>query len=322
MENYREVRDWRQKHIGEVSTCHFKLNKFHDDLIKYTVLQAMEKVQREQGNPPVPFAFFLMGSAGRMEQSIWSDQDHGIVFDGKVEHAGYFQRLGSEIAVGLEVAGYQLCDGGVMASNPLWCQSVIDWEQQITDWLKEASWTSLRHFSTFMDARVLIGEQQLVMKIKKQASTIINSYPRLSLRLAENVDFIKKGIGFFGQLLSDSFGKQSGKVQLKQTAIFPYVNALRILAVKQGVPQSSTLSRFNGIKEEYPAIGSYEVYFVRLLQFRLRFQQEITSYEQVHLISVDRLTKEDRKELKTLMKKGYELFSNTKEIIEGECSAR
>lgn len=72
-----------------ISTDHEKLNLFHDELIKKTVQLAMEKVQGDWGDPPAPFAFFLMGSAGRFEQSVWSDQDHGIIFAGSPSCKSY-----------------------------------------------------------------------------------------------------------------------------------------------------------------------------------------------------------------------------------------
>ncbi len=304
-----------------VSTNHDELNHFHDELMRKTVECAMEKIQREWGNPPAPFSFFLMGSAGRFEQSVWSDQDHGLIFDGDRECEDYFLKLGKEIAHGLNIVGYPLCDGNVMASNPLWCQSLHRWKQQISEWLMEASWTSLRHFCTFFDSRVLIGDRQFLTDMKSHAITMINSHPKLYLRFVENVDFIKKGIGIFGQLLPESYGEQSGSIQLKQTTIFPYVNSLRLLAVKEGILDSSTLSRFHKIKDIYPSIYRFEKYFVQLLHFRLHFQQDAQSYQQVHLIPIGHLTRNDKKELKLFMKKGYELFSHTKKRIVNEWQA-
>ncbi|GGC98131.1 hypothetical protein GCM10007216_31140 [Thalassobacillus devorans] len=321
LNSYEEIRDWRQTYIKDVSTDHDKLNSFHDEVITATVKCALDYVQRERGNPPAPFAFFLMGSAGRFEQSVFSDQDHGIIFAGSQGFEDYFLTLGLEITVGLEVVGYQRCDGKVMASNPLWCQSLSNWNQQVNDWLTEANWTSLRHFSTFFDSRVLIGEDSFLEEIKREALRIIHARPELFIRLVENVDFIKKGVGVFGQLLPGAHGEQSGKLHVKQTAFFPYVNAMRLLAFKEGILAPSTLTRFKEIKADYPSMHRFEDYFMKLLDFRLRFQQDVVSYDEAHLIAMAQLTKEDKKELKLLMKKGYELFSEIKKVIDNECSA-
>ncbi|WP_226038542.1 DUF294 nucleotidyltransferase-like domain-containing protein [Aquibacillus saliphilus] len=321
MNSYAEIFRWRKQQIIEVSMNHQQLNELHDEIIEKTVELAMEKVQSELGSPPAPFAFFLMGSAGRFEQSVWSDQDHGIIFDGSNSCQFYFLTLGTEITNGLAEVGYERCDGLVMSSNPNWCQSIAGWKTQLVDWLNEASWKSLRHFSTFFDSRVLVGEVSFLTELKTEVFQVLRQQPSLYLRLVENVDFIKKGIGVFGQLLPELHGENTGTIQLKQTAFFPYVNALRLLALKDEMFEPSTISRFKELSfDAYPSIKSYQDNFIELLDFRLYFKKEAKNYQEVHLIHLDSLTKEDKQKLKQLMKKGYKLFSETKTIMEKECS--
>ncbi|MDL4841191.1 DUF294 nucleotidyltransferase-like domain-containing protein [Aquibacillus rhizosphaerae] len=320
MNSYDEIQQFRHQQMTKVSNNHERLNHFHDQIIDNTVKIAMDKVEGEWGIPPAPFAFFLMGSAGRFEQSVWSDQDHGIIFDGSDDCQAYFLRLGSEITNGLTKVGYELCDGNVMASNSIWCQSIERWEIQVERWLLEAKWDSLRHFLTFFDSRVLIGETTFLDQLKNTAFSILQEKPHLYIRLVENVSFVKKGIGAFGQLLPELKGEHSGSIQLKQTTFFPYVNALRLLALKDKIVKPSTLSRFGELSDNYPFIKRYEEDFKRLLDFRLYFRRDAKSYEEVHHIPVSALTKGEKQELKEFMKKGYKLFSETKTIVEKECS--
>ncbi|QTN01405.1 hypothetical protein ERJ70_06010 [Sediminibacillus dalangtanensis] len=308
-----------RKCLPAAAVNHQKLNAYHDQLMAQTVQFAMEKVRGELGDPPAPFAFFLMGSAGRFEQSVWSDQDHGIIFAGDDTCKSYFLRAGTEITDALELVGYERCDGEVMASNPLWCKSVEDWHQQITDWMTEASWQSLRHFSTFFDSRVLIGDAGYLTELKKTAFSILEKQPALYQRLIDNVDFYKKGIGIFGQLLPEQQGEQSGTIHLKQKAFFPYVNALRLLALKNKIFAPSTLSRFRQLPEEYHSLQTYEKDFKALLEFRLKFRREAKTYKEVHLIPIQDLNKQEKQELKSMMRKGYKLFSKTKTKIEEAC---
>jgi CBS domain-containing protein len=79
------------------------------------------------GEPPAPFAFIAMGSQGRQEQTLVTDQDNGIIFvppeDADPKQVGdYFLQLGKRVCDGLNQAGYPYCRGGVMASNPRWCR--------------------------------------------------------------------------------------------------------------------------------------------------------------------------------------------------------
>jgi len=319
-ETYEEIRQWREETMGSVVDDHRQLNAFHDQLMYQTLRIAKETVESEQGPPPAPFAFFLMGSAGRSEQSVWSDQDHGIIFEGASQCQEYFLNLGAEVSHGLAIAGYEKCEGNVMASNPLWCRSIESYKKQIHDWLNEDSWQSLRNFSIFFDSRVLDGNDEFLLKVKRESFSILEGRPHLYSRLVENFEFIKKGVGVFGQLLSEQRQGMKGEIHLKETAYFPYVNALRILSLKKGVSAAPTLDRFEILSYSYPFIEAYENDFRDLLKFRLRYKKEAESYEKIHLLPLDRLSKQDKQQLKHLIKRGQQLFAKSKSILKEESS--
>lgn len=317
---YLEIRQWRDEHIHEVCEDPIALNGFHDRLMKTTVHKAIEKIESEFGPAPAHFAVFIMGSGGRSEQSIWSDQDHGIIFSGNGDFQSYFLKLGIEISNGLHVVGYEFCDGKVMSSNPKWCHSIEAWERQISDWLNEASWESLRYFSTFFDSRVLIGDDSFLGRLKELAFQHLKKEPYLYIRLLENISHMKKGLGILGQFLPDSFGKETGSINMKEVIFFPYVNSLRLLSLKEEILSPSTLTRFQQLPNSYDHIKQYQYSFEKLLTLRLYFKKHSTSYEDVHLLQVDSLTKSEKQELKQIMKKGYKLFAETKHIIHKGCS--
>ncbi len=317
--SYEDIRKWREQQI-HLQMDHEQLNDFHDDLMLKTVQLALEKVKVEQGEVPAPFAFFLMGSAGRREQSIWSDQDHGIIFNGSEQHQAYFQKLGAEIVDGLEIVGYERCEGKVMASESRWTKSIEDWKRQVSDWLDEESWQSLRHFSTFFDSRVLLGEGKLLEDVKQVTFSYIQSHPEIMNRLVDNVGFIQKGVGVFGQLLPQQSGKRTGQINIKTTALFPYVNALRLLVLCNHIMKAPTLVRFAALKEKYSFLSEYHRLFESLLAFKFQFTKDATEYEEVHYIPLKKLSKKDKQELKEYMKKGAELFQQAKNTIEKECS--
>ena len=97
----------------------------------------------ELGPPPAAFAFIAMGSQGRQEQTLLTDQDNGIIFAPRRPDADpqavadYFLRLGARVCDGLQRAGYTLCRGKVMASNPRWCRSLPDWIAGFNEWVQQ-----------------------------------------------------------------------------------------------------------------------------------------------------------------------------------------
>jgi len=316
MKEYDQLKSWREQNIKTVSGDSIKLNEFHDRLIIATVHVAIEKVKSEWGPAPARFSFFIMGSAGRSEQSVWSDQDHGIIYQGPEEVNPYFLKLGEEISNALFAVGYDFCDGNVMASNPRWCKSTAAWADQLHDWFDNESWESLRHFSTFFDSRVLVGNEEYLAELKRIAFWRLEQNKNLYLRLIENVSHIRKGVGLFGQLLPNSYGDEAGTINLKEKVFFPYVNSLRLLALWEKLTEPSTLVRFKRLESTYGYLENYKNLFIILLNYRLRFQHDTKSYEKVHLLEVERLTRKEKQELKQMMKNGYKLFSDTRGIIE------
>lgn len=319
-ETYREVQQWREETLDSVAEDHHQLNAFHDQLMFQTLQIAQRTIESEQGPPPAPFAFFLMGSAGRFEQSVWSDQDHGIIYQGAPHCQEYFLNLGAEISYGLELVGYEKCEGNVMASNPLWCRSVGAYKDQVSEWLNEDSWQALRNFSILFDSRVLQGSDDFLLEVKRHAFLILEEHPRLYSRLIDNFEFIKKGVGVFGQLLPERRQGMNGEIHLKETVYFPYVNALRILALRKGVSLAPTLDRFEVLVYSFPFIETYEKDFRQLLSFRLKYKREALSYDKVHLLSLDRLSKSDKQELKYLIRRGQQLFFKAKSVLKEEGS--
>ncbi|WP_088104487.1 DUF294 nucleotidyltransferase-like domain-containing protein [Halalkalibacter urbisdiaboli] len=292
------------------------LHLLHESLMKKAVRLAIEKNESEWGPAPAHFAFFVMGSAGRHEQSFWSDQDHGLVFDSEDEAVqDYFLRLGEEIVLVLEKAGYEKCDGKVMASNPRWCKSLKGWYEQIDAWLENDTWENLRFALTFFDSRVLIGEHSFIHSIKERLFTTLQKEPRLLDRLADNTGRLRRGVGPFGQLLVETKGEHQGKFDLKQIALFPFVNGLRLLALKEEIYETSTHSRFELLPAKYKRVKALQTSYDQLLQKRLVWQRDVTTYDDIHYLSVKKLSTEDKKQLKKWVQEGRDLYKHIESLM-------
>ncbi|OLO42220.1 hypothetical protein BTR23_03075 [Alkalihalophilus pseudofirmus] len=323
VETYEQLNIWRTSYIQQVKYDHTKLNDFHDQLIKRTVKLAIERITSEWGPPPTHFAFFMMGSAARFEQAIWSDQDHGLVFESEHNQENeYFLKLGNEISSGLERVGYVKCDGFVMASNKRWCKPFSSWELQLQDWMDEESFETLRHLLTFFDSRVFIGEPRLLENLKEVIFAELKKNPALIQRFYDNVERRKKAIGIFGQLLLESYGPHSNVIHLKNTVLFPYVNSLRLLALQEKIKSPQTLARFEQLPESLNEVKQLKETFQKLLQFRLRFQGNEKSYETIHLLKVHMLSSSDKEKLKGYIKDGARLYKLTKRHIDKGCGMK
>ncbi|WP_226536759.1 DUF294 nucleotidyltransferase-like domain-containing protein [Fictibacillus halophilus] len=319
--SYIEIKQWRDSQIEKQESSE-ELNAFHDSVMKRVFETALKKVKEKAGHPPCRYAWFVMGSAGRFEQAIISDQDHGIVYeeDGE-ENSTYFNTFGKELSFGLHEAGYPYCDGNVMSSNPVWCRSKASWTEQLEKWLNEESFDSIRYMLIFYDARVLEGEREYILQLKKYIHDAIKDKPDLLERFLENTIHTKKAVGFFRQFLPETHGSHAGSIDIKQSGFLPYVNAFRLLALKEDVEGASTLSRIEALSElpKYAReLQGYRNAFEKLLHYRLVHHKKMTeSYDDIHYLDIKELTKDERKELKQILKDGQKLQDYTQSVIKG-----
>ncbi|MFB5663271.1 DUF294 nucleotidyltransferase-like domain-containing protein [Alteribacillus sp. HJP-4] len=315
--SYEEIKQKREQEMKGAADNTEKLNDAHDRWILESAALALQITESERGKAPAHFAFFLMGSAGRQEQAIWSDQDHGIIFEGSdAEYQSYFLKLGEEIREGMAHVGYPRCEGKVMASHPRWCHGVEDWKQQIDDWIEKDKWETLRHLLTFIDARALAGKASLLKSLKDHVFQHADKEPVLLKRLSENTSYLHRGTNAFGKLLPEEKGPYTGYIHIKDVGLFPYVHAARLLAIKEQIYSVSTSERLGQLETAHPYLKGKVAAFQKLLELRSSFTNTQESYEDVHYIPVNKLSKTEKNELKHALKEGKHLFQQTKKLAE------
>jgi len=316
METYETIRQWKENQIFSNLESTTLLNQFHDQVMLKVLEVAMNKIEVKQ--PPCAFSWFITGSGGRMEQGLISDQDHGIVYEeSNEENDLYFLKLGEEISYGLDYVGYPFCKGMIMCSNPVWCKSIAQWEKQLTKWMDDESWDAIRYLQIFYDARVLYGNQYFLHHLKTLIIQYQRNHPNLLKRLVANVKFTKNVIGPFGQIIVEQQGIYQGCVNLKYTAFIPYVNSIRLLSIKEGIYETSTLERMRilALKEVYQLLlQNSEVYFSKLMTYRMNLINA-SNYDQTHYLDIKKLTKEQRKELKMILKDGKKVHDEVISLI-------
>lgn len=314
--SYKEIKEWKDERIASSLTDAYQLNKYHDQAMCKVVQYAMERVGT--GGPPCPYAWFITGSGGRCEQGPISDQDHGLVYlKTNKDCEYYFIELGREISYGLNIVGYPYCQGNVMSSNPLWCKSIEEWKKQIFFWMEEATWETIRNLQIFYDARTLLGNDLFIHELKEIIYWYQNKNPALLNRLMENIKHIKTGIGPLGQFVLEEHGTHEGSINLKYTAFLPFVNAVRLLAIKEGIFETSTVDRINRlvrINGYNRALRESKKHFMVLLKYRNSIY-EANSYEDTHYMYVNDLTKFEKKEVKQILKEGKNLHQYVSKLI-------
>jgi PAS domain S-box-containing protein len=240
----------------------------------------IELAVEELGPPPAAFAFIAMGSQGRQEVTLLTDQDNGIVFaateaadqDGV---ADYFLRLGARVCDGLVRAGYRACRGRVMASEPRWCRSLPAWLSAYDAWVGRAEPQDIADLNVFLDFRIVHGETELVHDLRRHVHATLPREPAVLYQLTRNALIFKPPIRLPGNIYLGGAAEHAGQIDLKD-ALMPIVAFARAYAARHRVVQTHTLERIDALSDrEVVAASSRDeiaAVFDFLMQLRLEGQ--------------------------------------------------
>ncbi len=207
----------------------------------------------DRDRPPARFAFMVMGSEGRKEQTLSTDQDNAIVFEDVPEErleevTAYFLDLGNTVCTWLNEAGYRFCEGGVMAMTPDWCQPLSRWKEKFHDWIHAAEAEDLLHSSIFFDFRTGWGDRTLIAELRGFLFDSLVGWVGFFRHLTENALHFKPPLGFFRNFVVESKGQHRHTFDIKR-AMMPIVDFARIHALKNGIEETNTLSRLRRLKK-------------------------------------------------------------------------
>ena len=188
-----------------------------------------------------------LGSVGREEQTLVTDQDNALVYDDvppekQVEVEKYFLELGKRVCTWLDQAGYDFCDGEIMAMNQKWCQPLSIWQDYFKQWISTSEPADLLETKIFFDFRGVFGDLELVNKLRTHLHELVENRPMFLFHLVHNCLQFKPPLGLFKNIVVESTGEHREKFSIKK-AMTPIVDLARIYALKHGISETSTFSR-------------------------------------------------------------------------------
>lgn len=240
----------------------------------------------ELGPPPTPFAFIAMGSQGRQEQTLLTDQDNGIIFAPSAgadlaQASEYFLRLGARVCDGLSRAGYPLCRGQVMANNPRWCRALPDWISGFDTWIHKSEPQEIIDLSIFFDFRTVYGSADLTHALRRAIHTALADEPAFFHHFAQNALMFKPPFRLLGNIyLGGGATEHAGEINLKD-AMMPMVSFARLYALRHQINQTHTLERIEALSERNIILPSSRDEIVAAYDFlmQLRLQNQIAAIQ-------------------------------------------
>ncbi|MDG1729724.1 MAG: DUF294 nucleotidyltransferase-like domain-containing protein [Algibacter sp.] len=260
--------------------------------------------------PPVTFSWLALGSQGRKEQLLFTDQDNALVFEDvpekkREETQTYFLELSNLITQTLNKIGFEYCEADMMASNPEWCKSLSEWQNQFKKWILKPDEKAILLSSIFFDYNCVYGNQELINKL---TDTVYNTLQETTLFfrfLASDAIKSPSPLGFFRQFLIEQNGEQKELFNIKSRAVMPLVDAARLLILsKQIRGVNNTYERFERLAQLEPE--NKELYescsyaFKALSKFKTK--QGLLHNNSGKLIDLETLTKEEKLKLRRCFK--------------------
>ncbi|MDO5670774.1 MAG: DUF294 nucleotidyltransferase-like domain-containing protein [Corynebacterium sp.] len=198
------------------------------------------------GAPPVPYSFVVLGSQGRREMGLASDQDNALVLSNdydEAEHGEYFAQLSDYVCQGLHNAGQVLCPGDMMASNPQWRMTRAQWIDTFHHWVTAPEPDALLHAQTFFDFRGIHGDTELADFVHNNAVGIARGARRTHAHLAALAARREPPLGFFRGLVVDRSGEYANTLNVKKGGTAGIVQMGRLFALASGVTSLGTRQR-------------------------------------------------------------------------------
>jgi signal-transduction protein with cAMP-binding, CBS, and nucleotidyltransferase domain len=205
------------------------------------------------GAPPVAFSLVVMGAAGRGECLLAPDQDNGFILadyedneHGRID--SYFVPLAVRFTRLLAEIGFPVCVGNVMATNPVWRKRISQWREQIAIWLRKRTETQLLLSDILVDFRHVAGDAELSAALRRHITQAIAESPTFVRDLFEIEAHHEAALGWLGGLRSErDTHDRPGMINLKLRGTLPLVEAARLLSLREGLPETSTLARLDGL---------------------------------------------------------------------------
>ncbi len=246
---------------------------------------------------------FVMGSEGRGEQLLKTDQDNGLVLRDGYECSVDLAEVCRKFSAALEDFGYPVCPGNIMISNPHWRQSVSEFSQMVRLWSVTASPDSLMELAIFLDAHAVCGDTELLEKVRSSVFDLTAGNDAMLSRFAAAINFFGSSHGWWNRLLG--LGEKEGEqLDLKKVGTFPLVHGIRSLALANRLTEVSTAGRIDAltVAGKLPAKLAADLidslHFFMGLKLKIGLQELDTGRAVSGGIQMERLSSLDRDLLK------------------------
>ena len=233
--------------INIVKKLHVKGTKV--DYIAKLISEINEKIYEKLYGMIVPpelakkACLIVMGSEGRKEQLLKTDQDNALIIDDTMDaslYTPYMQRF-TETLIDF---GFPRCEGNIMVSNPYWCKHWSDYHKEIVRWFDAPTMEDVMNLAIFFDAITVAGDASMLRKLKEEVFEHVEEQSPFLANFAKAATAFETPIGIFTTLISEN-----NKIDVNKGGIFPFVQGVRALALEHKIEPTDTVTRIKKLSK-------------------------------------------------------------------------
>ncbi|MXN90456.1 CBS domain-containing protein [Flavobacterium sp. Sd200] len=257
-------------------------------------------------HPPVRFTWVNIGSQGRKEQLLLTDQDNALVFE-DVEDSQYdsvkryFIELAELVTESLNKVGYEFSPHNIMARNPQWCKSLTDWIKQYNIWINTPAEKGVEISTLFFDFDFIYGFPAIEDALTETIQQNISRNKKFFAFLANDTLKNLPPLGFFRQFLLESDGDHKDNFDIKARALEPLIDAARLLALSYGLTEiTNTYHRYKKLADLEPQHADLYDECAEAFNVLQKFRTEngLINSSNGRYLNLDELSKTDKVKLK------------------------
>ena len=311
--NIEDLKDASKDFIDIITSLQAKGVKLHH--ISNLIGQLNTKVYQKIFSLILPLelqkdaCLFVMGSEGRNEQIIKTDQDNALIVRDGIDVEKYRAYM-QKITDALIFLGYPPCEGNIMVSNPAWCKSYLNFKDDISRWVGTQDMKNFLDLAIFADSFAVAGDKQMLIDLKE----FLYSKVQNDIFMAY---FAKSTTAFETPTTISSFMGKENFINIKKAAIFPIVHGIRSLALKEKIKETTTIKRIQILEQRKILEKDRAAELLEALEIvnTLRLRHQIDLLQQNKPLSNEIDTNSLGKIERDLLKESFKIVNDFKKIV-------
>ena len=277
--------------------------RFLMDLVSALNGRILERLYQLCVPPPLQeqMALLVLGSEGRSEQLLRTDQDNALVLADDLDPAAAAQAAAT-LSAAIGQCGWPPCPGQVMISNSQWRGDAPTWTERVQHWIAEPDSAAMMNLAILTDARAVAGNRKLAEPVLASLRSALGQDLALRSMAHQAIEF-HTPLSWFGRIKHGEHG-----TDLKKGAIFPIVHGLRTLSLAEQIEARNSFQR----ADELVTRGTLSKAFGRDLQqslalcMRLRLDAQLRHQGEASAhpnhVQADQLPRLDRELLRDALR--------------------